>query len=110
MLGLVAFVTVDLVFGGRIAINESDAPGDPRTQLLLVALFAAIAAHFVELHFGIAIVSTLTHFWILAAMLVVVGMGWIRDEEVAERLVAAPALQWRGPGGARCCAEHRSDF
>ncbi len=37
-----------------------------RELLLILGLLAAIVAHFVEVHFGIAIVSTLTHFWILA--------------------------------------------
>ena len=34
---------------------------------------AAIVAHFVEIHFGIAIVATRTYFWFLSALLVVVG-------------------------------------
>ena len=91
------------------------ALGDPRTQLLIVALFAAIVAHFVELHVGIAIVSTMTHFWILAAMLVVVGMGWIRDdeEEAAERPCAAvrrvEAARGSRACGTGCSASARCD-
>ena len=38
-------------------------------------------AHFIEIQIGIAIASTLTHFWILSAVLVVVGMGWIEREK-----------------------------
>lgn len=94
MVGLILFVTVDLVFGGRVAAGAGEHVGDPRNQLLIVALFSAIVAHFLELHVGIAIVSTMTHFWTLAAVLVVVGMGWLREEEgaVAEQpLVAQPA-------------------
>lgn len=44
---------------------------------MILAVFAALVAHFVEVHFGIAIVSTMTHFWILAAVLVVVGRSMI---------------------------------
>ena len=93
MVGLVLYVTVVLVFGGRVTADVSEGVGDPRTQLLIVALFAAIVAHFVELHVGIAIVATMTHFWTLAAVLVTVGMGWVRDEEseAAERPLVVPA-------------------
>lgn len=90
MLGLVAFVTVDLVFGGRVAEGAGENLGDPRNQLLIVALFAAIVAHFFELHVGIAIVSTMTHFWTLAAVLVVIGMGWLREDEA--EAIEQPAL------------------
>ncbi len=93
IVGLILYVTFVLVFGGRVTADAHEGVRDPGTQLLIVALFAAIVAHFVELHFGIAIVSTFTHLWILAATLVVVGMGWVRDEEdqVKETIVALPA-------------------
>lgn len=92
IVGLILYVTVVLVFGGRVTTVVHVEVGDPRAQLLIVAIFAAIVAHFVELHFGIAIVSTMTHLWILAAVLVAVGMGWVREEvgEAAERAVPAP--------------------
>jgi tetratricopeptide (TPR) repeat protein len=65
-------------------------------------------AHFVEVHFGIAIASTLTLFWVLAGTLVAVGMGWVEDEaevkvEVkikAEAEVSAAALRPQ-PAGAK---------
>ena len=44
-----------------------------RRQLLIIALLATLVAHFVEIHFGIAIVSTRTYFFILAAALVALG-------------------------------------
>jgi tetratricopeptide (TPR) repeat protein/O-antigen ligase len=47
-------------------------------KLLLITLFSTIVAHFVEIHFGIAIASTRVHFWALAAVLVVVGMDWVQ--------------------------------
>lgn len=111
--GLVVYVTVVLVFGGRVTAGARDDAGDPRAQLLITALFAAIVAHFVELHFGIAIVATMTHLWTLAAVLVVVGMGWLRDDEVeaAERTVlvqpqAQPAVTAQAAQGpARGVAE-----
>ena len=65
-------------------------------------LFAAIVAHFVEVHFGIAIASTLTLFWVLAGVLVTVGMGWVEDEAKIEVKVEVEAAAMRTqPVGAR---------
>jgi cyclophilin family peptidyl-prolyl cis-trans isomerase/Flp pilus assembly protein TadD len=38
-----------------------------------IALLSAFTAHFVEIHFGIAIASTRTYFWVYAALLVILG-------------------------------------
>ncbi len=85
ILGMIVYVTADLLLSGRSEINApavgSVAQTSGRRQLLILALFAAIVAHFVEVHFGIAIASTLTLFWVLAGTLVAVGMGWIEDED-----------------------------
>jgi tetratricopeptide (TPR) repeat protein len=84
-------------------------------QLLILALFATIVAHFAEIHFGIAIASTLTYFWILSAVLVVVGMGWldrvdetatipaaVRDEGyVASKATPTPAIAAASAKGSR---------
>jgi len=40
---------------------------------LLLGLMAALLAHFVEINFGIAIVSTRTYFWIFSALLLAAG-------------------------------------
>jgi tetratricopeptide (TPR) repeat protein len=89
ILGLIVYVTVDLWLaptGDRPtpeedAVAENPAGGGGRRQLLLLAIFAAIVAHFFEIHLGIAIASTLTTFWVLAAVLVTVGMGWANPTE-----------------------------
>ncbi len=88
--GVLIYVTMDLL---RPAAGANDRPGGARRQLLTLALFAAVVAHFFEVHMGIAIASTLTHFWIFSAVLVVNGMGWIREEEAPRR--AAPAAARR---------------
>jgi tetratricopeptide (TPR) repeat protein len=94
--GLIAYVVLDLLLSPAASAGDEDGAGalpagrDPagpvsrgspsgggRRQLLILAVFSAIVAHFVEIHFGIAIVSTLTLFWTLAGLLVVVGMGWV---------------------------------
>ncbi len=71
MVGLALYVLVFLV----------DATVHPKTRqriggryaLWMLALLSAIVAHFVEIHFGIAIASTRTYFWVYAALMVVIG-------------------------------------
>ncbi len=47
-------------------------------ELLVMTILATVIAHFIEIHFGIAIVSTRTYFWLWSAVLVVLGMNWLR--------------------------------
>jgi cyclophilin family peptidyl-prolyl cis-trans isomerase/Flp pilus assembly protein TadD len=71
MLGLAVYIFVMLLlatFRPEAAPNEGG-----RYQIWLLALLSAIVAHFVEIHFGIAIAATRTYFWIFAATLVVIG-------------------------------------
>lgn len=49
--------------------------GDEWKALIITALLGGIVAHFTEIHFGIATVSTRLHFWTYAALLLVVG--WV---------------------------------
>jgi len=49
-----------------------------RDGLLLAGLLAAVAAHFVEVHFGIALVATRLYFWTYAALAVAVGVPLLR--------------------------------
>ncbi|MBM3127544.1 MAG: tetratricopeptide repeat protein [Chloroflexi bacterium] len=67
------------------ALRHYDADAraaDPPRALWLSALLAALIGHFIEIHFGIAIVSTRTYFWFYVALLVILGMN---------KLVATPA-------------------
>jgi hypothetical protein len=115
--GLLAYVVLDLLLSPagpsseslREGSREDEAAGGPvsgRRQLLILAVFSAIVAHFVEIHFGIAIVSTMTLFWTLAGLLVAVGMGWVghlaaaaylRPEARPAELVGAPGLSAKVP-------------
>lgn len=98
IVGLLIYVTLDLLLGGSQAHDmeqEAQAGGSGRRQLLILALLSAIVAHFVEVHFGIAIVSTLTHFWALAALLVVVGMRWDMPAPEAALQPVRPAVPAR---------------
>ncbi len=89
VLGLIAYVT-QAVF---IQPESQTDPEERRRQFLIVAFFAAIIAHYVEIHFGIAIVATRTYFWIIAALLLVLGMRWLVPGSFA-------AEEWSAPPGS----------
>ncbi len=73
----------------EIGATANPAMGEirPRRELLIIALLSTIVAHFVEIHFGIAIVASRTYFWALSALLVAVGTGLLQEEPA----LAAPA-------------------
>jgi len=98
--GLILYVTVDLLASRRALTEGPQAGGSPQQHLLMLALFSSIVAHFVEVHFGIAIVSTLTHFWALTGVLVAVGMGWVRAEQAAAVPVDAAPVPARSAATA----------
>jgi tetratricopeptide (TPR) repeat protein len=60
-------------------IREQQTTGLKR-QLLLIALFSAIVAHFIEIHFGIAVAATRVYLWISAALFVILGFSHAREE------------------------------
>jgi O-antigen ligase len=45
------------------------------TPLLLIALFSALAAHFIEIQSGIPVTPTRVTFWVHAALIVVIGLS-----------------------------------
>lgn len=67
-------VGIALLRGNTLAPNLGT-----RRALWLIALVAVFVAHFIEIHFGIAIVSTRTYFWFLAAVFVALGTGRVAD-------------------------------
>lgn len=79
MLGLGVYVTVAAFIHPSIVPDR----GDLARQLLIITLVATFAAHFTEIHFGIAIAATRTYFWIFTAFLVILGMSWARPEPYA---------------------------
>ncbi len=70
--GLFFYVTTAAFLHPDLKLELKDIP----RQLLIITIMATIAAHFVEIHFGIAIASTRTYFWIQTATLLVLGMRW----------------------------------
>ncbi len=92
--GTVLGLLIYLVFATLRASGESSIEHPHR--FLLIALLGGILAHYIEINFGIAIASTRTWFWAFAAMLVVLGEGWL-SEPILERAGMAPA----GPSSRR---------
>ena len=86
IIGLILYVTIAVFLHPEAKIEAADR----RRQLLIVAIMAAILAHYVEIHFGIAIAATRTYFWVLSAVLLVLGMRWLTPETFAE--VGQPAV------------------
>ncbi|RLT34366.1 MAG: hypothetical protein DWI57_16675, partial [Chloroflexi bacterium] len=84
IIGLILYVTLAVFLHPEAKIETADR----RRQLLIVAVLSAIVAHYVEIHFGIAIAATRTYFWVLSAVLLVLGMRWLTPETFAE--VAQP--------------------
>ena len=76
-----------LVLSRRMSAEGETAESDSPYSLLIVALVAAVLAHFVEIHFGISIAATRTYFWTYAALMVVTGYV-IPQEEESSRAVS----------------------
>ena len=74
--GIAAGIGLYLVIWG-LFLSHSKVGADAQVSnpyaLLVVALVAAIIAHFVEIHFGIAIGATRTYFWTYVGLMLVVG-------------------------------------
>ena len=79
VLGLIAYVTLA---GFLQPGSSTEATHRPR-QLLLIASLSAIIAHYVEIHLGIAIAATRIYFWIIAALLLALGMRWLYPDAIA---------------------------
>jgi tetratricopeptide (TPR) repeat protein len=75
MIGLGTYLAIYTFFFYKGEIRGEEAP----YQILLIALLSALVAHFIEIHFGIAIAATRTYFWVYAALMVVIGY-YLREE------------------------------
>lgn len=97
--GLPAGITVGIVaYLLGYAFTHLDAPPQParRDDLLLIALLAGVMAHFIEIHFGIAVAATRLYFWLYAGLAVAVGMPLVdaatTDTARPQESAAAPLL------------------
>ena len=91
ILGIISYVVIATIWnevsGHSISLGQR--------ELVLITVLATMVAHFIEIHFGIAIASTRTYFWVWSAVLVVVGMGWLQlggASPVAEAALATPSV------------------
>ena len=70
LIGLLLYISLVALFSSYQAPRTK---GEKLRYFTLIILVAAIVSHFVEINFGIAIVSTRLYFWVFTAMLVVIG-------------------------------------
>lgn len=73
-----------VIYAFSVYWEHESAPRPHPHTILLVGILSAVVAHFVEINFGIAIASTRTTFWAYAGLLVVAGLGLIREGEVED--------------------------
>ena len=75
-LGCVAGLALYVALYGLVLYDPQSSDGmvDAGSRLITLALLAAVVAHYVEIHFGIAIAATRTHFWAYTAAIVAAGL------------------------------------
>lgn len=78
VLGLLAYL---VIYGFAVGSGPALAHDAHPDGILLMGILAAFVAHLVEINFGIAIASTRTTFWALAAAFVLVGTRQILERE-----------------------------
>ncbi len=104
LLGLMPFLFVSALINARRGDDVAVASALPlRDQLLVIAIIATIVAHFVEIHTGIAIAATRTYFWALLGVMVVVGLGLVRENAppTPEPAPAVPTTKAAEAGNAK---------
>lgn len=74
----------------RLPAGKQSDGGGSTLCLLAVPLLSALAAHFTEITFGIAIATTRTYFWAYAALLVVAGR--VQDEPTGPLTLSPSAV------------------
>ncbi|MCB8979650.1 MAG: peptidylprolyl isomerase [Ardenticatenaceae bacterium] len=96
--GSIAGLVLYLIYYALFA-DTSDAESQPFSaeRLLVVALVAAILAHFVEIHFGIAISATRLHFFLYVGLLFIVTYWLPRQQEAP----VVEAVETAVPGKGR---------
>lgn len=82
ILGLIVYL---IYYALTAQTGGEDADADPFhvDRLLMTALVAAALAHYVEIHFGIAIAATRTHFFVYVALMFLVGYRLPQMRETA---------------------------
>ncbi|MFN3308644.1 MAG: hypothetical protein ACK44E_05480 [Anaerolineales bacterium] len=81
MVGFLIFLSLKILL---LSPNASEQKGQLADSILMISLLSALLAHWVEINFGIAIVSTRTYFWVIAAMVVLLVSGADRARQIAD--------------------------
>lgn len=91
--GLVLYLMYYALFASTGQVAE-EAPEDPFRvdRLLMMGLLAAVVAHYVEIHFGIAIAATRVHFFVYIALMFLIGYLLPRLREEADEVQASPRV------------------
>ncbi len=79
--GLVLYLIYYALFADSADLAEENAQPFAAERLLVVALVAAILAHFVEIHFGIAISASRLHFFLYVGLLFFITYWLPRQQE-----------------------------
>ena len=95
--GLVLYLIYYALFSGSSEANGEEkalaVADDPFhvDRLLMIGLLAAVMAHYVEVHFGIAIAATRVHFFVYVALMFLVGHLLPRLQEEGGTVQTGPA-------------------
>ena len=89
MLAALVMYVIGYLFSTRIKAGQ-----DESSYLLVLALFSAIVAHFIESQTGIAVTTLQTYFWILIALMLVVGLS-LQGERVLANSESRPVSTGR---------------
>lgn len=104
IVGLVAYLVVYALTARASAADpvrptETVAAAGWSDTLLLVGILAVVAAHYVEIHFGIAIAATRLYFFVLSGVLLALSSGALPADEahadLAPPAAASPARSRR---------------
>jgi tetratricopeptide (TPR) repeat protein/O-antigen ligase len=93
--GFIVGTSLYLMFSAAFFYRRAQLALGLKRQLLLIGLLSAIVAHFIEIHFGIAIAATRTHFWAYAALFVLLGLNRIQEAPEPEAAVEQGAKEER---------------
>lgn len=99
--GFFSYLSMKILFSKP---NLEENKGDLTEQILILSILSAMLAHLIEINFGIAIVSTRTHFWIMAAILVLLVSESERTGQIPKETISE---QKREAGSKR---KKRGDF
>ncbi|MFQ6014047.1 MAG: tetratricopeptide repeat protein [Anaerolineae bacterium] len=99
-LGIVLATVAYLMPAGFFLSKGGQRPSLNTYKLLIIGLLSAVIAHFVEIHFGIAISATRTYFWLYTAVLAVVGYRFLprgaeRTQPIPEQAEPVPRAEPR---------------